>query len=513
MENQEKKEEFDSSLRLIIKSSLFVFLGVIFSKIFAYLYRIIIARSFGPEVYGLFSLALIVFLWFISLSALGFYDGVLRFIPFYRGQKKINNIRYLFKFSSIVLIISSIISGILLFLSSEIISIKLFHNSDLIIFLKVFSFMLPAYIFAYFFLTIMQAFEKIKIHSFFSDFLINLIKLILILFFIFIGLKTNAVVFSYFFGIICLLLISYFYSRKKISEIFEKTKLKKKIKEEVRKNLFSYSVPLLFLSILSSLFLYIDSFVIGYFLDAVQVGIYNAAIPITEFLSLFPCLFMRLFFPMITRKFSQKDIPFIKNLSIQIEKWILMVNLPIFALMFLFSGAFINILFGPQYIAAETALRFLSVGLFFFYSIALVSNNLLSMLGKSKIILIDTIVTSVVNLILCLILVPIYGINGAAFATMIMYIVLSLVFFIQSRHYFSGMSLVPKFLRIFLSILIPTILLAIIKQFIRVTLISIILEGLIFFSLYLFLLFFTKSLEKNDFMILSSIKKKIFHSS
>ena len=61
MNNSTKtQKEIDKGLKLIAKSSVIIFIGLIFSKIFTYAYRIIIARHFGPETYGLFSLAMIV---------------------------------------------------------------------------------------------------------------------------------------------------------------------------------------------------------------------------------------------------------------------------------------------------------------------------------------------------------------------------------------------------------------------------------------------------------------------
>ena len=58
----EENEKIDNSLKLIVKSSLVVFIGIFASKILSYIYRIVIARSpgFGPEAYGIFSLAVIV---------------------------------------------------------------------------------------------------------------------------------------------------------------------------------------------------------------------------------------------------------------------------------------------------------------------------------------------------------------------------------------------------------------------------------------------------------------------
>ena len=90
MKNEQK--EIDKDLKLLAKSSIVIFAGIFFAKIFTYLYRIIIARNFGPEVYGLFSLAIMILGFFVAFSSLGLSEGLLRYISFYRGKKQKHNI-------------------------------------------------------------------------------------------------------------------------------------------------------------------------------------------------------------------------------------------------------------------------------------------------------------------------------------------------------------------------------------------------------------------------------------
>ena len=68
--------EIEKNLNLIAKSSIFVFGAIIISKIFTYLYRIVIARYYGPEVYGLFSLGIMIFGFFVAFASLGFSEGM-----------------------------------------------------------------------------------------------------------------------------------------------------------------------------------------------------------------------------------------------------------------------------------------------------------------------------------------------------------------------------------------------------------------------------------------------------
>jgi stage V sporulation protein B len=117
--NNEKKNELHHNLSRIVKTSVIVLLGLVLSKLLNYAYRIIIARGLGPEAYGLFSLATMIAGAFIALSSIGLSEGLLRFIPIYRGTKKESQIRYLLRFSSAISIISGAVGGIILFLISS----------------------------------------------------------------------------------------------------------------------------------------------------------------------------------------------------------------------------------------------------------------------------------------------------------------------------------------------------------------------------------------------------------
>jgi O-antigen/teichoic acid export membrane protein len=264
--------------------------------------------------------------------------------------------------------------------------------------------------------------------------------------------------------------------------------------------MISYSWPLIFFGVITGLLPNVDSFVVGYIKGASDVGIYNTALLISGLLTFIPTLFYRLFFPLITREFSKKNLNIIKELSKQIQKWIFIVNLPFLILMIFFPGVFINLLFGAQYITAEAPLRFLAVA-FFLVSLIMILSGLISMVGKSKLILLNTLIFSVTNLILNVLLVPKYGISGAAFSTMISYAILALIFFFQVKHYTNIIPLRRKMLSIIFSIIPPTIMLFYIRKLIPVNLVTIILEGSLFILLYILFIFITKSLDKNDFKI------------
>jgi len=511
-----KNTSLENNLKLIFKSSTIVFLGIFLSKIFMYLYKIIIARYFGPEAYGLFSLSFMIFSWVVAVSAFGLSDGLLRYISLYRAKNKKDNIKHIFKISSIILICSSIIASISLFMLSEFISIRFFHNPELIIFLKIFSIIIPFFIFSHVFLSVIQAFEKISVYTFIFNIFQNFVKLFSILLLILIGFKTNAIIFSFLFGILSMFILSYLYCKYKLPQIFGKPKLDKSEKREITKKLISYSWPIMFLAFFMNIFNLVDSFSIGYFKGVFEVGLYNAAVPIATLLSLTRTIFLQLFFPLMTKMYALKKISIISSVSKQVAKWVLIINLPVFILFFIFPGVFINLLFGAEYLVAENSLRFLSISALL-SSVLIVSNQLLYIAGKSKLILLDILIASGLNIILNAILVPMpriffidntMGITGAAIATMISTIVFNLLFLFQAKHYLSITPLKRKMVKIFLISLFLAILIIIMKQFIVINLLTLMILGTFFILSYILLIFTTGCLDENDLVILKAIKKK-----
>lgn len=509
MDDNDKQVQKD--LRLIFKSSVIMLIGVLLSKVLTYLYKIIVARSFGPEIYGLFSLSVAIVSLFVFISALGLDAGVLRFIPKLRSKKQSNKISFIFKTVITIQLIFSIILGFLLFLSAEYIAITFFHNSNLVIFLRFFSIVVPVNVLLTTFLGTIKAYEKIGWYSFIYNILQNILKVITLGLFILIGFKANSVILSYILSLFLALLFAYFVCRFIIKEVFKKSNIDKREKRILLKDVFSYSWPLMFFALTFSIMYWINSFVLGYFRSVTEVGFYEVGMSIAMLLSLSSSLFIQLFFPLVTKRYYEKkeNLETIKQLSKQIGKWIFIINLPITVMLLLFPGVFINVLFGKEYLIAENVLRILAVA-FLFDSITTISSNLLSMYGKTKTIFTDMGIAALMNLALSLFLIPKYGIVGAAISAAISFIILDILFLIQARHYLSIVPLRRKMIRIFLVSLIPAFIIVLLRNFLpEINIYLLIFLGTLYLLIYFFMLFVTFCLDKNDFMILRTIRRKI----
>lgn len=504
-------KKLDNSLKMVVKSSFIVFFSLILSKALTYVYRVIIARYFGPEVYGLFTLSTTILSLFVFFFSLGLSEGLSRFIPLLRGKERTDQINYLIHLTILISIISGIIGTFLLFTFSEEIAIRFFNNSQIIIYLQIFSFLIPIMILGQIFLNILRSYELINWFSFIFNILQNLVKVILIILFIFIGLNSNSIIFSHFLGISSMLFLAYFVCKYKLPKILNKYFLSKSIKIKVRKSFFSYSLPIMPFTIISILFYWIDSFSIGYFLDVSMVGFYNSAVPIAALLTITPEIFIQLFFPMINKEYSFKNLKLIKQISQQVGKWILIINLPIFILMFLFPGLLINLLFGTEYLVALGSLRFLAIGAFI-SSLGVISINLVSMVGKSRLFTLNIFLASFSNLFLNWLFVPKYGIIGASSATMISVILLQILFFIEARYYTSIIPFRSDFFRIILAFIVPTGIVLLLRKLISVNIFSLIFLGTIFLIVYSTMILLFKCLDKHDLMIFNALKCRFLSS-
>ena len=511
----ESKNQIGTSLKLLVKTSFIVFIGVVLSKILSYSYRIIIARYYGAEIYGLLSLSTMIAGWFIAIASLGFYDGLSRFIPLYRGKKEISKIRYLLRWSFGVLTITSVLSAIILFLTSGIIANEIFHNSYLKIYLQIFSIVIPFTVLANPFLALLRGYEKIKIYSFIFNIAQNLVKVVTVSLMICLGFNGIGAPISWLVGLISLTLFSYIACKYKLPQIFVNEKYNPEEMARTQKEVFSYSRPLLFYGVITVLFYWIDSFFIGYYYSAVEVGIYNSAVPIATLLLIAPELFMQLFFPMITKEYARKNIHLIKELSKQVNKWIFTINLPAFVLLIIFPGVALNILFGAEYLPAKTALIILAIGSLI-TSITSVSNSLLSMAGKSKLILRNMLIACVLNIILNFILVPLpfifgldnsLGITGAAIATLISLTIFNLMIILETQYPLKIFPFRRKMITLLISALISFFGLHYVTQTWSLpNLFWKIIVGIIFVLVYFLLVFISKSLDRNDYDIFNSIK-------
>ena len=493
-------------LKLFVKSSFFIFAAVIISKLFSYGYKIIIARSFGAETYGLFSLAIIIITIASSIATFGLYDGLVRFVSFYRGKRAFGHIRRLVLSSQAIFIVTGLICTALLIFFAPVIGDKIFHTDKFTPLFIGMALALPFLLLANLFLGVLRGFERIKTYSALINIYQNTAKFIILGLLVLLGAGAISISISYVVVFIGLFLISRYYARKDLNKM-PLTKIPSR--KEVMPEVLSYAWPLLFVGVLYSIFYWTDSLVLGYFTTAEHVGWYNAAITLISLFGIAPDLFMQLFFPLISLKLSEDKKSLIKRLTQQVTKWIYILNIPIFLLLFLFPEKLLEILFGRDFTVGSSVLQILALGALF-SSVMGVSTSLLSIKGRTKLVLMNFILFATINLILDIIFVKSYGMIGAAFATMITQILFVVTAVFQVRNTYEFSPIKSKIGRLsFLAVALLAVGLFLQSTFANNSLATIIGVSLILLALYALGLHMFQIFDTEDKSIIQSIVNKL----
>lgn len=504
--NAQNDNDLNHYLKILVKSSLFIFLATVISKLASYGYKILIARSFGAEVYGLFSLALIVISIAASIATLGLGEGLVRYISLYRGKKDLESAKKLIITSRNMFFVLGLIFTIILILIAPILAEKVFHSNDFTTLFIEMVFAFPFILLATAYLSTLRGFERVKTYSALVNIYQNTFRFVVLAVLILAGIGELSISISYILTFMGLFLLARHYSKKDLDKIIIKDKGgSKKIIHEA----LNYCWPLLFVGIFYSVFYWTDSLMLGFFTDVKQVGIYSAAITIISLFSIAPDLFMQLFFPLVSFKMSEGKKEIVKGITQQVTKWIYLLNIPIFLILVIFPEKIILLLFKDElFLEATLPLQILSIGALF-ASIVGISINLLSIIGKTKLILRNFIALTGLNIILNLILIPKYGMFGAAVATLITWIVFCTVILYQVfrsyrfnifRAYFWKLIIITSFV-------LAIGLWAKSNMADSITLVILLCIGLI--AIYFFALYFFNVFDKEDKEIMRSIKSKI----
>ena len=285
----------DFFLKKIVKGAGITLIGIFIARLLNLVYKIIIAR-YGVEEYGLFSLGIVVYSILISFSTLGFSKGITHYISFFKTQDEKEKIKGILIFSFKLLTISSVLSAILLFLFSDKISIYFFNKTELSMVLKLLAIAIPITVLTEIFFSLMRSFHSIKYITYSKDLVQNFTKITLTVLFILLGFKLFGIIIAFVIAVIVSLILAIYYSKKYISPYFQETS--KAIYSN--KTILSYSLPLMFSEGIALIALWTDTLMIGYFLEIKEVALYNAAMPLTSILYIFPFALMVLFFPILS---------------------------------------------------------------------------------------------------------------------------------------------------------------------------------------------------------------------
>jgi O-antigen/teichoic acid export membrane protein len=408
MYNSKSEVIMSREIREVGKKSAVIFAGNLISRPFNFIFGIAVGKLLGAEIYGEFIFIVSFLSFFVTISGAGLANGVIAF--FHKQETKDSKESLSTHVIKMVLIFSLIII-FFLYLFSNTISEKLLNNPKL---LTTFLMLIPTIALLsleHVTLSVLRANERVKEMVFVRNIFIPASKLLLLLVFVLIFKMKNIyslIIPYYIYSIVALIYIAY--TLKKFDFI---GKIKK---EDINKEILFFSMPLLFGGMISILTTNVDQYMIGYMLSSKDVGIYKVAVQFATLSSFAYISLNTAFAPSISKLYHQGKMGELIDIYRKSTKWLTIINLFIFGIYFVAAKDLMRIV-GEEFVDGATAVIIISLGEIINSGVGSV-DSINIQTGHPRYSLYTKLIVLVSNVILNRLLIPSYGINGAAFATM-----------------------------------------------------------------------------------------------
>ncbi len=191
-------------------------------------------------------------------------------------------------------------------------------------------------------------------------------------------------------------------------------------------NILLVSAPLVLFSAFSEIYYKIDQVMLKHYLDVSAVGVYAAAVRLSEIWFFVPNILMVSLFPAFINSQNNKE-EYAKRL-----KYFMVILLTLGSLISIlnifFSELIVKLVYGKEFIESS---KILSI-----YTLSIISSFLsfviyqdLFIKNKKKLLLLIPFLTMILNIWLNTVLIPSHGTAGAAWATVISYSFIPLLYF------------------------------------------------------------------------------------
>jgi O-antigen/teichoic acid export membrane protein len=165
-----------------------------------------------------------------------------------------------------------------------------------------------------------------------------------------------------------------------------------------------------------------DQLLLGYLVEPskaiAMVAIYSLATSLASVLFIFPGSVGNIFLPVVSRLAGKNDMDRMRAVLETAQRWSLFITLPCAITLMSFSADILRVFYGSAYTSGAATLAIFTIGLVFFC----MSYMTLLALAALRLVRVEfgiTLAIGVVNLVLNVLLIPRFGLEGAAAASTI----------------------------------------------------------------------------------------------
>lgn len=449
---------------------------------------VLLGRYLGADDLGLYRMVNTIFGTIMLFATIGIPAAITKYVAEFRDNDE--------KLGQIVSagLITSILLGLLSFISIYVsagLFAAVFHMPELSGLLKILAFAFPFSIVTSILLGLLNGLREMTKNAWIS--IIQSVSMLALTFLLVFNYGVNGAVVGIVFSSVLTTLILIFV--QKISNLSFANFFDNSIQ------LINFGSKTVFSNAINLINYQADILMIGYFMTKTDVGVYSVAVMFAKLIWILPDSIQRITFPLISEYHAKKMNESIDTLVDKCMKYSCLFLVFCTTFFVFFGKELVTVTLGTEFAHSYSPLIVLLIGTLFF-GITKSVGSIFASVGKVSLVYKIPLVSAILNIILNIVLIPIYGMNGAAIATTVSLIVSTalMIYFMKTLIdikvdfiWYIKVLCLSGFLICFYLILKNSI--------------SDILLGsvLMIIELILFAVFFTSSQEKNKIFHLFSI--------
>lgn len=396
----------DNALATVASSGTFIFASKVVGLGFGFLTQFVMARLLTEAAYGDVVLTLAVVNVAALIAKLGMDDGVMRQFPQFEDEP--SKAKGVVQASLSIAVGTGIVAAVVVFISAPIVARQLFNSTSLVSLLRLGAVSIPFLVTGNIAVSLARGARDAKPHAYVDQLARPSLRFAFIAILIIGGYGAVGAVAGQIVAVAIAGVLSLYFVSNMLPSLETTT-------DTMYRPVLEFSIPLMAFQGMGFLNRNFDIYMVGYFLDSSSVGVYNVALQLSNLLMSILLTIGFLLPPALTRLHKQDKPDEMQKLYQGLTKWIVFVSIPIFTVLFFAPELIIGLLFGSAYISGVPVLRILLVGLLFAAVMGL-NNRALIGLGENRVVAYITLGQVLVNGTLNVLLIPIYGIAGAAIA-------------------------------------------------------------------------------------------------
>lgn len=401
----------ESPTKKLFSEAAIMFVGLVSKRGFTFLSIVIIARHLQPDGYGLIRLGAALLTFSGMIFTLGLDDGISRFLPRY---EELAEKRKVLVSSFHIGIVSSIGGAALFMLLSYRIANFLNIPRAAPVF-TIFSAAIPILVVYKLQLGTIRGTKKSLPFVYTNHVIMPTVRFAMIALLWLLGFGVIGIAFGYLAGYIVAVIVGFYFIHRDTPLLNSNIKTPREYRA-----LLHFSLPLVLSGFMYQVLMSSDVFLLGYFTSSSSaIGIYQGVYPLGNLLFVVLVSFRYIVLPIFSETDGVDEISH-QNLYGSLTKWTFLFSVPLALLFVGFPFTIIRLTFGEQYVSGARVLQVLVIGLSSHFLLG-PNAGVLKAIGRTREVMIFVSIAALSNILLNIVLIPAFGILGAAISTALAY--------------------------------------------------------------------------------------------